>query len=95
MLKISFLLEMLLNRWVTSNKNILFLGFSNFEDENTILPQTGIQLPIDTSHGRRTESSATLLHEPQNSQPSTIHTQHYYGFHQLCVINDETITKHY
>ena len=96
MLKISFLLEMLLYHWVTGNKNIFFLGIYTFEDWKTILPQnSGIQLPTDTtSYGRRMESSATLLHKPQNSQPSIMHTQHYYGFHQLCTINDETIIKH-
>jgi len=87
---------MLLNRWVSGNKNILFLGISTFEEENIILPQnSGIQLPTDTtSYDKRMESSATLLHKQQNSQPSTIHTHHYYGVHQLCTINDETITKY-
>jgi len=96
MMKISFLLEMLLNHWVNCNKNILFLEISTSEEENIILPQnSGIQLLTDTtSYDRRMESSATLLHKPQNSQPGTIHTQHYYGVHQLCTINDETITKY-
>ena len=86
---------MLLNHWVTGNKNILFLGIFTFEEENTILPQnSGIQLLTDTtSYGRRMGSSATLPHKPQTSQSSTIHTQHYHGFHQLCTINDETIKR--
>jgi len=31
-MKISFLLEMLLNHWVNGNKNIFFLGISTFEE---------------------------------------------------------------
>jgi hypothetical protein len=69
MLKILFLLEMLLNHWIISYKNILFGEIYTLEDENTILSQNNeIHLPTDaTSYATRMEFSATLLHKPQNS----------------------------
>jgi len=74
-MKIPFFWDVMPHHWVTGSQHFKTAYWSeNFRN----------RLPSDmASYSRRMESSATLLHKPQTSQSSTIHTQHYHGFHQL------------